>query len=304
MTGGRPGRRPPHPCHCQFRPSYLFRTYYLFRIVAGTKLEQFCSGTVEMERLGGQSLPKVPGYDIRPPVSDTELRAGGALDAGCRTCGGMGTLHLEAAGLGWSSGHYCVVKRHAGGLNCAPRQARLGRAGGRERRLPFERAASQPAIDANFKKAQTLVYKNGYAVTATLGPQLAAAPAGAAGPPVPEWTVPAVPAAEPAATCPAKLPKWIQYDKQCLRFLAYFVEEVPDSPAEAWRVRRVTILHYLEDDSQQVDEPREPNSGIMQVGARGWGWAESGGVDGRGGLEAVGRCGLVGTLCLPVPVGC
>ena len=54
-----------------------------------------------------------------------------------------------------------------------------------------------------------------------------------------------------------------------LRFSGYFTEAVPDSPLEAWRARRVTVLHFLEDDTMAVSEPPEPNSGIMQVGAGG-----------------------------------
>jgi EF-hand domain-containing protein 1 len=51
---------------------------------------------------------------------------------------------------------------------------------------------------------------------------------------------------------------------QVLRFRAYFQEPVADSPAEHWRLRKCEILHYLEDGSTQIEEPREDNSGLHQ----------------------------------------
>lgn len=45
-----------------------------------------------------------------------------------------------------------------------------------------------------------------------------------------------------------------------LRFFGYFVEDVPDSAEEAWRVRRVAILHHLEDGTTQISEPRSERS--------------------------------------------
>ena len=55
-----------------------------------------------------------------------------------------------------------------------------------------------------------------------------------------------------------------------LRYYGWFGELVPDSPLESWRVRKVDLLLYPEDDSMQVTEPPAPNSGIMQVGAGRW----------------------------------
>ncbi len=53
-----------------------------------------------------------------------------------------------------------------------------------------------------------------------------------------------------------------------LRWFGYFKEAVEESALENWRVRRVTLLFYLEDDTCQVTEPKEDNSGLPQVG---WG---------------------------------
>ena len=51
---------------------------------------------------------------------------------------------------------------------------------------------------------------------------------------------------------------------QILRFFAYFIESIVDQGMERERRRRRTILYYLEDDSVQVTEPPEHNSGIPQ----------------------------------------
>ena len=53
-------------------------------------------------------------------------------------------------------------------------------------------------------------------------------------------------------------------EKVVLRFGAYFQEAVPESPDETYRVRRVTLSVFVEDDSVQIDEKRTPNSGIVQ----------------------------------------
>eukprot|EP00657_Telonema_sp_P-1_P009512 TRINITY_DN374_c0_g1_i3.p1 TRINITY_DN374_c0_g1~~TRINITY_DN374_c0_g1_i3.p1 ORF type:complete len:298 (+),score=132.91 TRINITY_DN374_c0_g1_i3:339-1232(+) len=49
-----------------------------------------------------------------------------------------------------------------------------------------------------------------------------------------------------------------------LRFFAYFKEAVHESRLENFRVRKVTLLYYLEDNTIQVNEPKEENSGIPQ----------------------------------------
>jgi EF-hand domain-containing protein 1 len=50
-----------------------------------------------------------------------------------------------------------------------------------------------------------------------------------------------------------------------LRFWGYFKQTVHESPNEFYRVRPVTILYYLEDDSMQIFEDPVENSGIPQV---------------------------------------
>ncbi|GAB4821744.1 hypothetical protein N2152v2_008790 [Parachlorella kessleri] len=128
---------------------------------------------------------------------------------------------------------------------------------------------------AAFHKKQTLVWKNGYALpveTAPAAPSSTLTPAQASN----DWqqllphhltTYTAVTAnvAVMNRSNPAKdPPKWLEYDKKVLRFFGFFQEVVPDSREETWRVRKVVILLYLEDDSLQVVEPPETNSGLPQ----------------------------------------
>jgi len=42
------------------------------------------------------------------------------------------------------------------------------------------------------------------------------------------------------------------------------MEEVTQRPSEPYRVHRCKVLFYLEDDSMQVVEPRDDNSGLSQ----------------------------------------
>ena len=51
---------------------------------------------------------------------------------------------------------------------------------------------------------------------------------------------------------------------QVLRFYAYFQEAVHEKAEEQYRIRHCIILFYLEDDTIQVNEPRQENSGIPQ----------------------------------------
>eukprot|EP00413_Alexandrium_margalefii_P039129 CAMPEP_0204599060 /NCGR_PEP_ID=MMETSP0661-20131031/54626_1 /ASSEMBLY_ACC=CAM_ASM_000606 /TAXON_ID=109239 /ORGANISM="Alexandrium margalefi, Strain AMGDE01CS-322" /LENGTH=744 /DNA_ID=CAMNT_0051609769 /DNA_START=45 /DNA_END=2279 /DNA_ORIENTATION=- len=60
------------------------------------------------------------------------------------------------------------------------------------------------------------------------------------------------------------LPAWDAYDRHVLRFHGYFKEAVVETNLENHRVRKVVILYYLEDDTCQVLEPRQDNSGIPQ----------------------------------------
>lgn len=60
------------------------------------------------------------------------------------------------------------------------------------------------------------------------------------------------------------VPSTVAHDKKVLRFFGYFKQTVYESPNEFYRVRPITILYYLEDDSMQVFEDLVENSGMPQ----------------------------------------
>ena len=60
------------------------------------------------------------------------------------------------------------------------------------------------------------------------------------------------------------VPAWVAFGSQVLRFYGYFKEPVFSSADETYRVRKVTILFFLEDDTIQIVEPKVKNSGIPQ----------------------------------------
>lgn len=62
----------------------------------------------------------------------------------------------------------------------------------------------------------------------------------------------------------SKLPSWVEYDRQVLRFGGYFKEAVHASSSENFRVRPILLYFYLEDDSLHIAEPTVSNSGLPQ----------------------------------------
>jgi hypothetical protein len=60
------------------------------------------------------------------------------------------------------------------------------------------------------------------------------------------------------------VPAWVAFGSQVLRFYGYFKEPIFSSQDENYRVRQVIILFFLEDDTLQILEPRQRNSGIPQ----------------------------------------
>lgn len=56
----------------------------------------------------------------------------------------------------------------------------------------------------------------------------------------------------------------IALDRKVLQFTAYFKEAVPGSPDEAFRVRKVLVAYFLEDDTIQMTEPTSANAGLPQ----------------------------------------
>ena len=57
-------------------------------------------------------------------------------------------------------------------------------------------------------------------------------------------------------------PPWLKYDRQVLRFSAYFQESVVEDPSENYRVRKCLIYFYLSDGTIFVTEPKVENCGI------------------------------------------
>lgn len=52
------------------------------------------------------------------------------------------------------------------------------------------------------------------------------------------------------------LPHYALYDQKCLTFRAFFKQGVSESPDEYYRIRKVNIIYFLEDDTITVMEPK------------------------------------------------
>ncbi|KNC47049.1 uncharacterized protein AMSG_03474 [Thecamonas trahens ATCC 50062] len=122
----------------------------------------------------------------------------------------------------------------------------------------------------SYARSQTLQYNNGYAVPATLGTTPAAMgldddalESYAGSDPMLTYGADFA-ATRKAAQVQPFVPAYVKLDKVVLRFGAYFQEAVPESPDETYRVRRVTLSVFVEDDSVQIDEAKTPNSGLVQ----------------------------------------
>ncbi|XP_054267316.1 EF-hand domain-containing protein 1-like [Macrosteles quadrilineatus] len=63
---------------------------------------------------------------------------------------------------------------------------------------------------------------------------------------------------------PTFTPHFVQYDKKCLTFRAFFRQSVAESPDEHFRIRQVNIIYFLEDDTLTVMEPPVQNAGYDQ----------------------------------------
>jgi len=61
-----------------------------------------------------------------------------------------------------------------------------------------------------------------------------------------------------------EVPAWDALDRHVLRFQGYFKEAVVETNLENYRVRKVVVYFYLEDDTVQITEPRQDNSGLPQ----------------------------------------
>lgn len=148
-----------------------------------------------------------------------------------------------------------------------------------------------PQMNAR-NRPQTLIYKNGFAFpredvnvmmgnatladlgagmstfgTKTNGPGLATGGAGGAGSSQAWAEAQAGTGAGggPAGTLNmSTAPDWVAFDRQVLRFYAFFKEAVTDSAVENQRVRKCVIFYYLDDGSLYIAEPKTVNSGMPQ----------------------------------------
>lgn len=59
-------------------------------------------------------------------------------------------------------------------------------------------------------------------------------------------------------------PKYVHFDRQVLRFFGYFKESVPESNLEDFRVRDLIIKLHLDDNSIEILEKKQFNSGVPQ----------------------------------------
>lgn len=70
---------------------------------------------------------------------------------------------------------------------------------------------------------------------------------------------------KPVAQTPDKyVPATLTFEKRVLRFYGYFKQTIPESSDEYYRVRPVKLHYYLEDDSLEILEEAQENSGIPQ----------------------------------------
>lgn len=51
-------------------------------------------------------------------------------------------------------------------------------------------------------------------------------------------------------------PSYVKMDRHVLRFFGFFKESVVESNLESFRVRKLIIYYYLEDDSIELVEPK------------------------------------------------
>ena len=65
--------------------------------------------------------------------------------------------------------------------------------------------------------------------------------------------------------CPeSKLPSFIEHDRRVLLFKAYYEEDVLQSAIEEQRVHTCELYFYVEDETMEIIETKQENSGIVQ----------------------------------------
>lgn len=70
--------------------------------------------------------------------------------------------------------------------------------------------------------------------------------------------------AKSSSSSDLNIPSWIRHNREVLCFSGFFKEAVHEKDGENFRIRKLTIYYYLEDDTIQIIEPKFQNSGIPQ----------------------------------------
>ena len=96
----------------------------------------------------------------------------------------------------------------------------------------------------NFNRSQIFGYKNGIPVVVA---KKADVPLVATQGELPTETYEEQ--AEVQAASSDFVPAWVAFDRKVLRFEGFFKEPVHESSAENFRVRKIKVYYYLEDDS-------------------------------------------------------
>lgn len=52
------------------------------------------------------------------------------------------------------------------------------------------------------------------------------------------------------------VPNWVKMERHVLRFYGYFKESCVETSLETYRVRKLIIFYYLEDNSVSINEPK------------------------------------------------
>jgi len=63
---------------------------------------------------------------------------------------------------------------------------------------------------------------------------------------------------------PVFKPHFVLYDKKCLSFEGFCKLNLPGSPSEPFRIRKVKVIYFLEDDTITISEPKIMNAGYPQ----------------------------------------
>ena len=114
----------------------------------------------------------------------------------------------------------------------------------------------------NFKKSHAFDYRGGTAVEFDVPAKEDAT--GSPSRPVSQMTHKSASDRENSRVQGEFVPAFAGLDGKVLRFEAFITEQVPENLTDPHRVRKFSIMYYLVDDSIQINEHRQANSGYAQ----------------------------------------